>query len=225
MKGLLELMRGQPQVIRVGYIALDPDPRNEPGQHPVMGQSWSADGPEHGWVALSPEKAPTDRWPIDLWCVRWLGREIEPLEGSAPWLTRVRVDRMTLFRRERPEQVFGPNGAAVVALIERVSRLTLAEVADPGSVFEGRADLGATSSHPDHAEQNALACVRHTILARAEEIVPHAVGNIERSGGTYGAECSVFSRRRQVMAEKSALDAARSIIADGAVGASPARQT
>ncbi len=174
-------------------------------------------------VALSPEKVMLDRWPIDLWCVRWLGQEIEPSDGTPPTrLKRVRIDRVTLLRRERPEQIFGPNGAAVVALIERISRLTVAEVADPGSVFGGRADLEGPSADAvraslrgSYAVEHASTCVRHAMLARAEEIAPHAVGEIQRAGGIYveGREICEYS---WVMAERAALDAAWSIIAEGA---------
>ena len=95
-----------------------------PVTHPGGGTSLT-DAADYLSVSTSPSDCTGFRWPCRLFVVE----PVDPWTPHASDLPNKRACRSLLVIEERPaHEAFGPNGEAVVAVIDRASRLTLGEV-------------------------------------------------------------------------------------------------
>ena len=95
-----------------------------PVTHPGGGTSLT-DAADYLSVSTSPSDCTRFRWPCRLFVVE----PVDPWTPHASDLPNKRACRSLLVIEERPaHEAFGPNGEAVVAVIDRASRLTLGEV-------------------------------------------------------------------------------------------------
>ena len=107
-----------------------------PVTHPGAGTSLT-DASDYLSVSTSPSDCTGFRWPCRLFVVE----PVDPWTPHASDLPNKRACRSLLVVEERPpHEVFGPNGGAVVAAIERASRMTLDEVKRLGAAWDAALD-------------------------------------------------------------------------------------
>ena len=116
----------------------------------------------HGGASsyLSVATVPTDctgfRWPCRLFRVEPVGEHVA--DGSYP--NKVRVTGLRVIEERPAHEVFGPNGPAVVAVIERAGRLTREEAESLAAAWDAAWDAAryaARDAARDAAWEAALA--------------------------------------------------------------------
>ena len=125
-----------------------------PVTHPGAGTSLT-DASDYLSVSTSPSDCTGFRWPCRLFVVE----PVDPWTPHADGLPNKRACRSLLVVEERPpHEVFGPHGEAVVAVIDRASRLTLGEVERLAAAWDA-----AGAAARDAARAAAWGAVAHCV--------------------------------------------------------------
>ena len=135
-------------------------------------------------VANRPEVVGVSGWPQRLWRVSQMeGIRQSPQDLSPPWksATRFSAQALTLLDEVPISLAFGPNGEAVVAVLNEIGGLTSEQVARASQVdrYPVKDQLGL--SHPLWmAALDAYVLASSAVMARAEAIDRQAIGEVAR---------------------------------------------
>ena len=135
-----------------GWVSGDPIPTDWVVKHPNpgkrLGRNSGARASEYLSIATVPTNCTNFQWPCVLLEVEALGRAC--LDDDYPNERRVRAARVI---RELPaHEVFGPQGAEVVAILDRAAKLTTEEVENLAAAWN--AARGAARSDARHAARD-----------------------------------------------------------------------